>query len=50
MGENLEDVWAKFLTVLLITPKMRSMQMGASKVENSAQVLACYLKSVHALE
>jgi len=45
MGENLEVVWAEYSTlskaVLLITPKLRSMQMASSKVENSAQVSSC---------
>jgi hypothetical protein len=45
MGENLEAVWADFSTlsgaVLLITPKLLSMQMATSKVENLAQVLSC---------
>jgi hypothetical protein len=39
MGENLEVVWAEFSTlsqaVLLITPKLRSLQMATSKIENS---------------
>jgi hypothetical protein len=42
MGENLEVAWAEFSTlsqaVLLTTPKLRSLQMATSKVENSAQV------------
>ncbi len=42
MGENLEVVWAEFSTlswaVLLMTLKLRSMQMATSKVENPAQV------------
>ncbi len=33
--------------VLLITPKLHSLQMATSKVENSAQVLSCKLKFVH---
>jgi hypothetical protein len=45
MGENLEVFWAEFSTlsraVLLITPKLRSMQMAISKIENSTQVLSC---------
>jgi hypothetical protein len=51
MRENLEVIWAEFTTlslaVFLITPKMPSMQMATSKVENSAQVLSCLLKFVH---
>jgi hypothetical protein len=35
--------------VLLITPKMFSMQMATSKVENSAQVSSSWLKFVHGL-
>ncbi len=53
MGENLKVVWAEFSTlsqaVLLITPKLCSMQMATSKVENSAQVLSCWLKFIHGL-
>jgi hypothetical protein len=45
MGENLEVVLAEFstvsLAVLVITPKLRSMQVATSKVENSAQVPSC---------
>jgi hypothetical protein len=45
MGENLTVIWAEFstlsLAVLLITPKLRSMQISTSKLENSAQVLSC---------
>jgi hypothetical protein len=45
MGENLEVVWAEFSTlsqaVLLITPKLHSLQMATFKVENSAQVTSC---------
>ncbi len=53
MGENLEVVWAEFSTlsqaVLLITPKLHSLLMAASKAENSALVLSCLLKFVHGL-
>jgi hypothetical protein len=45
MEVNLEVVLAEFSTlsqaVLLITPKLRSLQMATSKVENSALVLSC---------
>jgi hypothetical protein len=45
MGESLEVVWAKFptlsLAILLITPKLQSMQMATSKIKNLAQVLSC---------
>jgi hypothetical protein len=45
MGENLEVVWDEFSTlsqaVLLVTPKLHSLQMATSKVENSARVLPC---------
>ena len=38
MGENLEVIWAEFSTlswaVLLITPKLLSLQMATSKVES----------------
>jgi hypothetical protein len=51
MGENLEVVWAEFSTlseaVLLDHTKMLTMQMALSKIENSAQVLSCWLKFVH---
>ncbi len=50
MGENLEVVWAEFSTlsqaVLLVKPRLQSMQMTTSKIENSAKVLSCYLKFV----
>jgi hypothetical protein len=46
MGGNLEVVWAEFSTlsqaVLLITPKLCSLPMATSKVENLAQVLSCH--------
>ena len=45
MGENLEVVWAEFSTVsqavLMITQKMRSMQMATYEVENLAQISSC---------
>jgi hypothetical protein len=51
MGEKLEVVRTKFLTVssavLLKTPKMCSIQMAISKIENSGQVSSRWLKFVH---